>query len=149
MSGILNLKGTVAADNTASGVVGEFISATQPTATSLTTATSLNLATLALTPGDWDVWGQMIFTPSAAPTSLSAAVGTTSATLPTTAQLAAGTGAMTQMRLSYTSAQVQTIQTGMTRVNVSATTNVFLLAQATFASGTVTAQGFISARRAR
>jgi hypothetical protein len=149
MTGVLNLKGTVAADSAASGVVGEFISASQATATSLTTATALNLATLALTAGDWDVWGQIIFTPSAAPSSLSAAVGSTSATLPTAAQLAAGNGAATQLRLSYTSAQVQTLQTGMTRVNVSATTNIFLLAQATFASGTVTAQGFISARRAR
>jgi hypothetical protein len=54
---------------------------------------------------------------------------------------------MTQLRLTFTSAQTQTMQTGVTRVNVSATTSVFLLAQATFASGTCTATGFISAAR--
>jgi hypothetical protein len=143
------IKGTIVADNAVAGNVGEVLSAGQATAQSLTTATPLNLVTLNLTPGDWDVWGQIVFTPSAAPTSLTAAVGLTSATLPTVAQLCAGNGAMTQMRLSYTSAQVQTIQTGMTRLNVSVATPAYLLAQAVFASGTCTVQGFISARRAR
>jgi hypothetical protein len=143
------LKGVTDASSAAAGNLGEFLSASQATATALTTATALNLATLSLSAGDWDVWGQITFTPSAAPSSLSAAIGTTSATLPTPAQLAAGTGAMTQHRLTFTSAQTQTMQTGATRVNVSATTSMFLLAQAVFASGTCTATGFISARRRR
>jgi len=142
------LRGTVAADNAVAGNVGEFVSTSQATAQSITTNVVLNLATLSLQPGDYDVWGVVIFTPSAAPSNLAAAVGLASATLPTTAQLCAGNGAMTQMRLSYTSAQVQTFQTGMARVNVSTTTSVFLLAQGTF-TGTCTGQGFICSRRVR
>jgi hypothetical protein len=61
------LKGVTDASNAIAGNVGEFLSASQATATALTTATTLNLATLSLSPGDWDVWGQIIFTPSAAP----------------------------------------------------------------------------------
>jgi hypothetical protein len=56
---------------------------------------------------------------------------------------------MAQYRLAYTSGQSQTFQTGTTRVNVSVATTVYLLAQATFASGTCTAMGFIRARRMR
>lgn len=142
-------KGVTNAGNAPAGIVGEQLSASQATAQSLTTATPLNLATLSLTAGDWAVSGVIIFTPSGAPTSLTAAIGQTSATLPTAAQLAAGTGAMFQLRTSYTSAQTQTFQTGLTRINQSATANVYLLAQATFSPGTVTATGYISARRVR
>lgn len=149
MTGILNLKGVADASNAAVGVVGEQLSASVTTGVSLTTATTVNVGTLSLTAGDWSVSGVVTFTPSAAPSALGAAVGMTSATLPSAAQVAAGTGNMTQYRLTFTSAQTQTMQTGITRVSVSATTNVYLLAQATFPSGTCTATGYISARRVR
>jgi hypothetical protein len=140
--------GTVAADNAASGIVGENLATSQTTPVSLTTAVTANIATLALTPGDWSVSGVVIFAPSAAPSALGGAVGLTSATLPTAAQVAAGTGNLTQYRLTFTTGQTQTMQTGITRVNVSASTNVYLLAQGTF-TGTCTATGYISARRVR
>jgi hypothetical protein len=143
------IRGTVLADNAAAGNIGEQLAASQTTAISLTTAVTANIATIALTPGDWSVSGVVVFTPSAAPSALAAAIGSTSATLPTAAQVATGTGNMTQYRLTFTSAQPQTMQTGITRVNVSATTNVYLTAQGTFASGTLTATGYISARRVR
>jgi hypothetical protein len=80
---------------------------------------------------------------------LAAAVATASAVLPTSAQIAAGTGNMTQYGLSFTKGVVQTMQTGICRINVSANTNVFLAAQSTFSGGTLTATGYISARRVR
>lgn len=142
------IKGTIAADNAAAGNVGEQLSVSVTTPVSLTTNVTSNVGTLALTPGDWVIAGVVVFTPSAAPSALAAAVAVASATLPTAAQIAAGTGNMTQYRLSFTSAQIQTMQTGPTRVNVSANTNVFLAAQGTF-TGTCTATGYMSARRAR
>ena len=90
--------------------------------------------------------GVVVFTPSGAPTALAAAISTVSATLPTPAQLAAGTGSMTQYRVTFGNAQVQTMQTGPTRINVNANTNAFLVVHGTF-TGTVTAIGYMSARR--
>jgi hypothetical protein len=140
--------GTVAADNAAAGNTGEQLAVSITTPVSLTTNTTVNLGSLPLTPGDWVVAGVIVFTPSAAPSALAAAVATISATLPTAAQIAAGTGNMTQYRLTFTSAQIQTMQTGPTRVNVSAAATIYLAAQGTF-TGTCTATGYMSARRAR
>lgn len=142
--------GTVAADNAAAGVVGEQLAASVTNAVSLTTAVTANIATLALTPGDWAVAGVIIYVPTgAAPSALAAAVTSTSATLPTAAQIAAGTGNMTQYHLSFTNAATQTMQSGLARVNISANANVYLAAQVTFSGGTVTATGYIAARRVR
>lgn len=142
------VKGTIAADNAATGNVGEQLSVSVASPVSLTTAVTANVGSLTLTPGDWVIAGVIVFTPSAAPSALAAVIAATSATLPTAAQIAAGTGNMTQYRLSFTSAQVQTMQTGPMRVNVSANTTVYLAAQGTF-TGTCTAVGYMSARRAR
>jgi hypothetical protein len=142
------IKGTVAADQAAAGNVGENLAASQTTAVSLTTNVTANIATLALTPGDWAVSGVVVFNPVQAPSALAAAVATASATLPTAAQVAAGTGNMTQYRLTFANGVTQTMQTGICRVNVSTNTNVFLAAQGTFNS-TCTATGYISARRVR
>jgi hypothetical protein len=101
-----------------------------------------------LSPGDWDVWGQIVFIPGTAPTALAAGVSTTSATLPTAAQLAQGQGAMIQLRATFTSSVGATLQTGTTRINVSTPITVYLVAQIT-GTGSWTATGFISARRAR
>jgi hypothetical protein len=142
------IKGTVAADNAASGNLGEQLATSQTTAVNLTTNVTANVATLALTPGDWVVAGVVIFSPAQGPTALAAAVSNTSAALPTAAQICAGNGNMTQYRLTFGNGVTQTMQTGPTRVNVSASTTVYLVAQGTFNS-TCTATGYISARRVR
>jgi hypothetical protein len=69
--------------------------------------------------------------------------------LPTAAQIAAGTGNMTQYRATFGTGATETMQTGVCRVNLSAAGNVYLAAQGTFSSGTLTATGYISARRVR
>jgi collagen type II alpha len=142
------IKGTIAADNAAAGNIGEQLAASQTTPVSLTTNVTANIATLMLTPGDWVVAGVVVFTPAQAPSALAAAVSNASATLPTAAQIAAGTGNMNQFRLTFANGVTQTMQTGPTRVNVSASTSVYLAAQGTFTS-TCTATGYISARRVR
>lgn len=142
--------GVTDGSNALTGGNGEQLSASVTTAVFMTTNTTVNIATLALTAGDWSVSGVAVFNPvSAAPSALAVAIGTTSATLPTAAQVAAGTGNMTQYHLSFTNGATQTMQTGISRINISAATNVYLTAQGTFSGGTLSATGYVSARRVR
>ena len=140
--------GITNASNAAAGMVGEQLAVSVTTAVNLTTTVTANVGTLALTAGDWVVAGAIVFNPAQGPTALGAAVTTTSATLPTAAHIASGTGNMTQYRMTFGNGMTQTMQTGPTRVNVTATTNVYLAAQGTFNS-TCTATGYMSARRVR
>lgn len=152
MTGVLNLKGATDASNASVGVVGEQLATSITTGVALTSGTTANIGTLALTAGDWTVSGVVVFTPvSTGPTVLGAGVGTTSATLPTAANVAAGTANKTQYSLSFASAAVQTMQTGLMRVSANAATNVYLTAQGTYtgAGSSLTATGYISARRVR
>jgi hypothetical protein len=45
--------------------------------------------------------------------------------------------------------KTQTVPVGVCRINVSAPTNVYLVAQSSFGGGSVTVTGRITARRAR
>ena len=101
-----------------------------------------------MTPGDWDVSGQMIFNPGTNLTIMAAAIALTSNTLPTAAQLAAGTGAMQQLRATFASSAAEMLNTGTTRVNVSANTTIYLVGMVT-GTGSWTGTGFIRARRMR
>jgi hypothetical protein len=144
------VKGVTDGSNAPAGNIGEQLQASQPNAVSLTTNVTANIATLPLTAGDWAVSGVIVFAPaSAAPSALSAAVALASATLPTAAQIAAGQGNMTQYHLAFVNGAVQMMQTGVVRVNINAPASVYLAAQATFSGGTVTATGYIAARRVR
>ena len=131
------------------GNIGEFISATvvAASAVSLVTATAKNVTSISLTAGDWDVWGSVGFKP-AATTSITVSEGginTTSATMPSTT-----TGAHW---LSVTPAVVPVsvygAPVGMTRINLTTTTTVYLVASSTFTVSTQAAYGFIGARRVR
>jgi Collagen triple helix repeat (20 copies) len=140
--------GTTAGGNAAAGEIGEVLSTSVTTGVAIASAAVVNIGTLALTPGDWDVSGQVIFNPGTNLTIMAAAIALTSATLPTAAQLAAGTGAMQQLRATFAGSAAEMLNTGVTRVNVSANTNVFLVASVT-GTGTWTGTGFIRARRMR
>jgi hypothetical protein len=146
------VKGVTDGSNAAAGNVGEQVSASVTTAVTLTTGVSINIATLALTAGDWSVSGVIVFNEAAntVPTMLAVAISMTSATLPTAAQVAAGTGNMTQYNMAFTKGAVgQTMQAGVCRVNVSAATTVYLVASAAFSTAGLTATGYVSARRVR
>ena len=140
-----NIMGVVNASNAAAGQVGEFITASQLTAQSLTTATAINLASISLTAGDWDVDGDVFYQASAlAVSNFVCGVGLTSLTIP-----AVGTPGRAQIVGAATAFVQSSFSTGRLRVNVSTTTTVYLVASATFGSGTCTAQGTIQARRMR
>ena len=131
---------------------GEYLTASNSAGTTMTNNVTLNVATLALTPGDWHVWGTVIFVAggTSSPTAFAAAVGTTNATLPTPAQLVAGNGSMSQVRgVTVASNQTQILQTGFDRTNVNVGVTYYLTAQTAFSGGNVTVTGFICARRLR
>ena len=125
----------------AAGVVGEVLSAATAAAVSVTSGTPLNVLSLSLPAGEYELESALLVTNSGNVTALSFGVSSTSAVLPSnwydlysiTTTLAAGNSS----------------RQGMSRrLRLSATTTVYLVAQATF-TGTCTAQGYIRAMRVR
>ena len=115
------------------GDVGEYMEKVG-SGVALSNTVVAQLASLALTPGDWDVSGSVSFAAGAGNHGIFAAGINTidsmiSATMPTTA--------LNQM-----------LPTAQRRVNITAATTVWVVGQAAF-SGTVTATGTIRARRVR
>jgi hypothetical protein len=135
------IKGTGTNDSAAAGYVGEYISSQIlfASATSLTTATAKNVTSISLTAGDWDVSGQVSVIASVATQAVSCGISTTSATLGDFS-VYSNIGATTTSFSAIMPTQ---------RISISSTTTVYLVALASFVSGTCTACGFIGARRAR
>lgn len=151
--------GVTDASSAAAGNVGEQLtqSRLKSAAASATTATTLNVtaSALSLTAGDWDVVAVVGFAPAATTTvtRLDAGISTTSATLPGTDTLAVP-DATGQTRAVWNQASAApasdiTLQVVRARVNISATTSYYLVAQSTFGTSTLTVYGSITARRVR
>lgn len=135
------ISGRVDGAAAAAGVVGEVLSAATAAAVSVTSGTPLNVLSLSLSAGEYELESALLVTNSGNVTALSFGVSSTSAVLPSnwydlysiTTTLAAGNSS----------------RQGMSRrLRLSATTTVYLVAQATF-TGTCTAQGYIRAMRVR
>lgn len=146
--------GTATNDNAGAGSVGEFVTATvvAGSAVSLTTATSANVTSISLTAGDWDISSFVDYVlTGATATLLQSGASLTTAVLPTQAGGSGlGTDALaTDPNVKTTLTGTEQQDGGPVRLSISATTTVFLVAQATFSVGTVTAYGTIRARRAR
>ncbi|WP_155626087.1 beta strand repeat-containing protein [Burkholderia vietnamiensis] len=142
------IKGTAAADNANAGSVGEYISSTvtSGSAVSLTSGTSANITSLALTPGDWDVWGIVGTSPagSTAQSYVAGGVSTTSATLP-----GVTSGATAQAPFTAVTGAGVVLPVGRTRINVSSNTTVYLVATSNFTGSSNAAYGGLFARRSR
>lgn len=147
-------RGTATNDSAAAGYIGEYLhnETASVSAVSLTTNTAANAVSVSLTAGDWDVEGCVYFTGNAA-TTLSyttAAINTTSATLPTTSG-----GVTVGFTQSYNGgatvfAAADLLQaTGRIRISLSVTTTVYLVAKAVFGVNSCSAYGQITARRVR
>lgn len=140
--------GTTTSNNANAGAVGEYVSSTLAigSAVSLTNSTPTNITTISLTAGDWDVWGEVIINPAGSTTTSNVQgwVNTVSATAPAT-----GLGAYVQFPYSGSTGGIVAASTGTTRLSLASTTTVYLSAQATFATSTCSAYGFIAARRRR
>lgn len=138
--------GTTTNNNAAAGKIGEYISSfvAPGSAVSLTNAGVHNITTIALTAGDWDLTGLITFNEG-------------SATV--TERLAGITGTSATISLDgtegYNGYQTTTLTTKNTvtlsrqRASLSGSLTIYICAKATFSAGTVTASGFITARRVR
>lgn len=144
-----NIVGTTTNNDAAAGSVGEFVSSTilSGSSVSLTSGVAADITSISLTAGDWEVWGNVVSNPGAGTTTsvINGAANTVSATLPTFP----GSGAYA--RYSYTSAAnaVNSLPIGRARFSLAATTTIYLVTNMTFAVSTMSAYGFIGARRIR
>jgi hypothetical protein len=143
--------GVTNGSNAAAGMIGEVISGNNAAGLSLTTNVPANLITITLTPGDWNVGSITTFTPaSTGANGLASGITLTSGTLPTDAEITSGVGILNQLwASSMPSNKVQNIPTSLVRVNTATTKSVYLVVMASFGGGTVTATGYMSARRVR
>lgn len=150
VAGVVTAKGVTDGSSAAAGGLGEYISASvnSGSAVSLTSSTAANVVSISLTAGDWDVWGAVGFrnaNPSMA--AVAACITTTSGTLTSD-----GTqdGSQLELPVSLGGNYVGNalFPLGHRRINVSVTTTVYVVAQATFATS-CSAIGSIAARRAR
>lgn len=144
------IPGTTTNDNATAGNIGEFVSSTvlSGSAVSMTNSTAKDITTISLTAGDWDVWGMVAFLPVAGTTTVSgllAWIGTTANTVPTPPN----GGALNTLQVNFITGAEQRLPTGMIRISIAGTTTVSLGGLASFGVSTLTAYGFIGARRAR
>lgn len=146
---LLPKAGVTNGSNAASGQIGECISSTVVvgSAVALTSGTAANVTSISLTAGDWDVWGNVGFNPGGSTTftALDGWINTVSAAGPTFPNGGAAFG----IQAPLTTGAAQLFPIGMMRINVTATTTVYLGALASFGAATLAAFGFIGARRAR
>jgi hypothetical protein len=136
------LAGVTNGSNAAAGTIGEYISAQVTAAAALSAANGvvLNVTSISLTAGDWDVTGNAYWIVSGGSLAFDCAINSVSATNPD--------GSL-QMVIYPTSGN----NTGLTapgrRFNVTATTVVYLVATAFLSGGTASVCGFLQARRVR
>lgn len=144
------VSGSLTNDNAPVGTVGEFIESEVLSGAALaqTTDVVLNVTSISLTAGDWDVWGTASFAINAATTSTyyQGAISTVSATLPARP----GKGGYFELRFPFTAGNSPgSVPVGTRRLSLSATTTVYLVAVSGFAVNVSTAFGYIGARRVR
>jgi hypothetical protein len=146
LSSTAGLTGTNTNNNAAAGIVGEYISNSNSTGVALTSNTPINIVSISLTAGDWDVEASMNITPAATTnvTFTQAGISPVSATLQT---LGSGYGSMV-IPISYTGIGM-TMPIMTSRVSIATTTTIYLVISATFTTSTANGYGYLRARRVR
>jgi hypothetical protein len=142
------MTGSTANDAASAGNIGEIIvsSVGIGTGPSLTTATPVNVTSIVLTTGVWDVRGHIIFEFTGATQSgdAQASISTVSATL-----VGDQTDGFSGLR-NVTTTCKHSVVIPSKNLGVGGATNTFyLVAQAIFSAGTCKASGYITARRPR
>lgn len=139
--------GVTDGSNAAAGQIGEYLSA-QGGPSSLTSNTALNVASISLPAGDWDVQGEVWFSiGTGGATSVDATCFTGSASFPAGVQAAASRVSIVAAITANASPVVLSLRT--CRVNITTSVTMYLVAKAIFPSGSNTCTGLIWARRAR
>lgn len=145
--------GTIAADNANTGSVGEFVTATVATPGSAVTSTiSLNVTSISLTRGDWDVSAVVDYAMTGATaTEFKSGISASTGTLPTQAG-GAGIGTDPLIVVPFFTtllSDTYSLVIPAVRVQLASTTTIFLVANSTFSAGSETVFGTIRARRVR
>lgn len=140
-----DIPGTATNDNPSAGSIGEFVTAGIAIGSEITLSTGVqtNVVSISLTAGDWDVWGTAAFDTGGS-TVVAATIGSVSTTSATLAAPSSGAYFNVAGNVSNTIAS-----TGTTRLSLSATTTVYLVAYSTFTVSTQKVYGGIFARRRR
>jgi hypothetical protein len=116
------------------------------TGVALTNATNANVTTISVPPGDWVVTGTLQFTPTAATiTALQTGAGTVSATLPAIAL--AGKNQLSSSAIDGAAATF--LPTPTYNLTLLVTTTIYLVGTANFSAGSISASGYLAARRVR
>lgn len=143
-----NYRGTTTNDNAAAGMVGEIISATvlSGAAVALTSGVFVNITSISLPAGDWDVNAVGVMSPAVTTQVqiFSVGISTTSATLP-----ALPSTGFAQIQSNGTTQPFYHLTTGVVRISIAATTTVFLIGYCAFTTSTNAVYGQIRARRVR
>jgi hypothetical protein len=144
------IPGTATNDNAAAGNVGEVLTATISNL-ALTTATPVNVGSVSLTAGDWDVRGEVYFNPAGATQihEVKAATSTTSATFAGSPLSGGEADISCAPTTGFVDGAEVVLPVGTERYSVAGTTVVYLIAEAVFANSTMQANGKITARRVR
>lgn len=158
-SGILSVTGTTNpiggivgktdGSNAASGIVGEIIESTVlvSSAIQLTDNNPNNVTSIALTAGDWDIWGSVHSNNDVGTlmTAFICSISTISSALPT----APNGGAYVGWQGTGIAGNNEQFPVGMRRISVSTSTNTYLTAYARFTVSACMAYGYMGARRIR
>jgi len=150
-----NVIGTITNDNAPAGCVGEFISKTVLAANAVAAATgvTVNVTSISLSPGDWDVQGQIWIAPTGTRaatnvTGIGTWVSATSALMPTVP--AGSLNSLFGINIALVAANLPVLTTGKVRFSLAATTTIYLSGLVTFTgTGPIGLYGYIDARRAR
>lgn len=138
--------GTATNNNATAGNIGEVFSGSlaSGSAIAISSATPANIASITLTPGDWDCVGIVDYVPAGATTS-DFKSGLSTVTAAFGAQDTFCNIPLIATALTDTFGQ----PTPLSRISITSSTPVFLIGQANFTVGTATAYGTLRARRMR
>lgn len=142
--------GTATNDNAVAGNVGEYISSSVGAGSAIAAAsnTVFDVTSVTLTPGDWDVTGNVAFVSGGGGIIASPAVWVSS--VATTAPTPPNGGAYFSDTVTRAADTTNIFPTGSRRFTVPASTTLTVyVSGVTFSTGTLAAYGFIGARRAR
>lgn len=143
-----DIVGRISGGNSNAGSVGEYVSSViaQGSAVALTANIGINMTSISLTAGDWDVWYIPNFIPGATTniTQLFASISTTSATVNAAGDSASFTAYGSAGVVPGVNSGAPMVQK---RISISTTTTVFAVAQCAFTVSTLGAWGSLQARR--
>lgn len=142
--------GTATNDDASAGYVGQITESTVQigSAVSLVTTVAKTVTSISLTAGDYDAWGVVGFN-AAATTSITDLTSCISLTTNTLTPPPIKGGIM-RVKAPFTVGTIsQFFPTGTVRISLAATTTVYLVAQGEFTVDTLSAYGYIGARRVR